>query len=96
MSVTYSKEAREFAKKNKMALFAADIDGRTSDDGVTGRYTCDGPCDCATARALWLFCAELSRGDEGKRLTPKQAFDKFFPGGNPAPIPARRKAKAAQ
>lgn len=89
MPVTYSKEARDFAKENKLALFAAEIDGRTSGDGVTGKYTTDGPCDCAMARALWFFCLALSRGD--KKPHPQAAFDMYFPGGKPKSIPQKKK-----
>lgn len=86
----YSKEAREHAKKNKLALFAVEIDGRPSQDGVTGKYVSDGPMDVRLARALWFFCFELTKA----KARPSVAFKKWFPGGMPRKIePAKQLRK---
>lgn len=83
--MAYSKEARDHAKANKLALFAVEVDGRPAKDGVTGRYASDGPLDCRMARSLFFFCLALSHD---KPMNPAKAFAKYFPGGKPAPIPA--------
>lgn len=87
MSISYSKEQREIAKRDKLALFAVDIDGRPSDNG-TGRYTSDGPLNCRLARALWLFCLKVSEGQK-----PAAAFKECFPGGQPLPIKRKRESQ---
>ena len=81
MTVSYSKEAREHAKANELALFAVEVDGRPSKDGLTGRYTSEGPLEIDMARALFFFAQALANGD-GK-TTPKAAFDRCFPNGKP-------------
>lgn len=90
MAVTYSKEAREYAKQKKLALFAVDLDGRPSKDGITGRYSSDGPLDPRLARALFFFCLKLADCESAK---PADVFKEFFPGGKPAPIPNPKKRK---
>jgi hypothetical protein len=87
---SYSQEAREQAKREKLALFSCEVDGRTAKDGLTGKYTFDGPLDVRMARALWFFCFDLSHSN------PVKAFNEWFPNGNPAPIPKAKKSKRSK
>lgn len=85
--MSYSKEARQYAKANGLALFSIEVE--TSGDGVTGRYATDGPADCALARSLWFFCNAVLQG--GK---PEKEFSKHFKDGKP--IDSRRNKDGAE
>lgn len=87
MTVTYDKEQRAIAKRDKLALFAVDLDGRLSGDSITGRYTSDGPLEPRLARALFFFCLKLADG----KSSPTKAFNECFPNGRPAPFPKSKK-----